>query len=54
MFGAGDMYDGLDTKKTHATSTMSTSASESSGWMAAIEAEIAVRCRKGARVCDDE
>ena len=45
MLGAVDMADGLGTKLTHATSTMSTSASESSGRTIAIEAEIAACCR---------
>jgi hypothetical protein len=44
------MADGLGTKQTHATLTMSTSASESSGRRDAIEADIAACCRKGFRV----
>ena len=47
---AVDMADGLGTKQTHATLTMSTSASESSGRRDAIEADIAACCRKGFRV----
>ena len=47
---AVDMADGLGTKQTHATLTMSTSASESSGRRDAIEADIAACCRKGVRV----
>ena len=47
---AVDMVDGLGTKQTHATLTMSTSASESSGRRDAIEADIAACCRKGFRV----
>ena len=46
---AVDMADGLGTKQTHATLTMSTSASESSGRRDAIEADIAACCRKGVR-----
>ena len=41
------MTDGLGTKRTHATSTMSIWASESSGGRAAMAAEIAARCKKG-------
>ena len=47
VLSAVDMADGLGTKRTHATSTMSTWASESSGGRAAMSAEIAARCRKG-------
>ena len=47
MLSAVDMFDSLGTKRTHAASTMSTWASESSGPRAAMTAEIAARCRKG-------
>ena len=47
VLSAVDMSDGLGTKRTHATSTMSTWASESSGGRAAMAAEIAACCRKG-------
>ena len=41
------MADGLGTKLTHATSTMSVSASDSTGRTIAIDAEIAACCRGG-------
>ena len=47
VLSAVDMSDGLGTKRTHATSTMSTWASESSGGRAAMAAEIAACCRRG-------
>ena len=45
MLSAVDMADSLGTKRTHATSTMSTWTNESSGGRAAMAAEIAARCR---------
>ena len=48
------MADGLGTKRTYEISIMSTSASESSGRRAAIEAEIAACCTKGSSVPADE
>ena len=41
------MTDGLGTNLTHATSTMSMSASDSTGRTIAIDAEIATCCREG-------
>ena len=41
------MYKGTGTKRTHAIAAMSTLASESSGPIAAMAAEIAACCRRG-------
>ena len=47
VLSAVDMTDGLGTKRTHATATMSTSATESSGSRAAIEAAMQRVAGKG-------